>query len=218
MLTRKCLGTTSLVALGLFAACSSDSTSSPKDDIAEVIDNTLSNTSACIYDGYTAMQGANGETLCLDAEGTLAFWINTDGTYGFPEATQAESNGTGATDAGSTEASEATDPNSSAASTEDSSEPSTPSTGEPTISSSSSVTGCTTDKALYAINGVSYYRDASGNLYLRRVRTRMCAMSWMMCSTVSGFALFSSIAISLRLRTMQNCKKSLVETTARSAG
>ena len=165
MLTRKCLGTTSLVALGLFAACSSDSTSSPKDDIAEVIDNTLSNTSACIYDGYTAMQGANGETLCLDAEGTLAFWINTDGTYGFPEATQAESNGTGATDAGSTEASEATDPNSSAASTEDSSEPSTPSTGEPTISSSSSVTGCTTDKALYAINGVSYYRDASGNLY-----------------------------------------------------
>ena len=85
MLTRKCLGITSLVAGGLIAGCSSDSSTNPKDNLADVTNNV---TNACVYDGYTAMQGASGETLCLDTEGTLAFWINADGTYGFPEASQ----------------------------------------------------------------------------------------------------------------------------------
>ncbi len=81
MISRNCLGLTSLLSFGLIAACSSDSSSSvtTTDEIGEGVTNV------CNQDGYSAMQGANGETLCMDAEGNLAFWINTDGSYGFPE-------------------------------------------------------------------------------------------------------------------------------------
>jgi len=150
MLTRKCLGITSLVAGGLIAGCSSDSSTNPKDNLADVTNNV---TNACVYDGYTAMQGASGETLCLDTEGTLAFWINADGTYGFPEASQGttennaqetDSTNNGSTDNGPTEQPE---PN--------------PSEGV-TVPTEKS---CTAEAALYTVNGISYYRNADGSIY-----------------------------------------------------
>ena len=150
MLTRKCLGITSLVAGGLIAGCSSDSSTNPKDNLADVTNNV---TNACVYDGYTAMQGASGETLCLDTEGTLAFWINTDGTYGFPEASQGstENNAqeTDSTNNGSTDNSPTEQP-----------EPN-PSEGV-TVPTEKS---CTAEAALYTVNGISYYRNADGSIY-----------------------------------------------------
>ena len=154
MLKRNCLGITSLFSLGLIAACSSDSSTTPKDELGNIPDGESGIvTNVCLYDGYSAMQGANDETLCLNAEGVLAFWINADGTYGFPEATE-DGNSTG-TDI----------PGSSAASNGNSTEPNTPSNGEATANSSSSVTGCSSDKAVYTINGISYYLNDDGSLY-----------------------------------------------------
>ena len=165
MLTRKCLGITSLVAGGLIAGCSSDSSTSPKDNLADATGIT---TNACVYDGYTAMQGASGETLCLDTEGTLAFWINADGTYGFPEASQPVSGETSSTEDASTEPSE-TNPNEGSTVTNDSTAQGT----QPTVTqkdstqagSSSETSSCTTDKALYTVNGISYYKNDDGSLY-----------------------------------------------------
>ncbi|WP_405343193.1 carbohydrate-binding domain-containing protein [Fibrobacter sp.] len=142
MLTRKCLGITSLVSFGLIAGCSSDSSTTPKDDLADITENI---TNPCVYDGYTAMQGANGETMCLDAEGTLAFWINDDGSYGFPEASQ----GSDSTDGTSSNEEEGS-------STPNESETSTP---------AETSTTCTTEKALYTVNGISYYKNDDGSLY-----------------------------------------------------
>ena len=142
MLTRNCLGISSLVSLGLIAGCSSDSSTTPNDDLAN---GTETITSACVYDGYSAMQGANGETLCLDSEGTLSFWINADGTYGYPEASNANAGNTDSGDSSTTPAND--NP-----------------TEEPS-GTSNETTFCTTDKALYSINGISYYRDSDGNLY-----------------------------------------------------
>ena len=157
MLTRNCLGITSLVAGGLIAGCSSDSSStSPKDNLA---DATGIITNACVYDGYAAMQGASGETLCLDTEGTLAFWINADGSYGFPEATPGSTENNTAdpietsTDVGSTM------PSDSTVSADKPAEDSTDS--EP----ASETQSCTTDKALYTVNGISYYKNEDGSLY-----------------------------------------------------
>lgn len=157
MLTRNCLGITSLVAGGLIAGCSSDSSStSPKDNLA---DATGIITNACVYDGYAAMQGASGETLCLDTEGTLAFWINADGSYGFPEATPGSTENNTAdpietsTDVGTTT------PSDSTVSADKPAEDSTDS--EP----ASETQSCTTDKALYAVNGISYYKNQDGSLY-----------------------------------------------------
>lgn len=157
MLTRNCLGITSLVAGGLIAGCSSDSSStSPKDNLA---DATGIITNACVYDGYAAMQGASGETLCLDTEGTLAFWINADGSYGFPEATPGSTENNTAdpietsTDVGTTT------PSDSMVSADKPAEDSTDS--EP----ASETQSCTTDKALYSVNGISYYKNEDGSLY-----------------------------------------------------
>lgn len=160
MFTRKCLGYSSLVAMGLMAACSDDSSNSPKDEISEAIENQEINTNPCIYDGYTAMQGASGETLCLDAEGTLAFWINTDGTYGFPEAAQ------GATESGTTDPSATTpDPAAETSPSDPATDPSANDPAESTTPAENTSNACTTDKALYTVNGISYYKDAEGNLY-----------------------------------------------------
>ena len=94
MLNWKCLGFTSLLSLGLIAACSSDSSTTPKDDAGTISEDLSGNTTnVCVYDGYAAMQGASGETLCLDTEGTLAFWINTDGSYGIRRQTRRRFNG-----------------------------------------------------------------------------------------------------------------------------
>ena len=153
------MGITSLVAGGLIAGCSSDSSTSPKDNLA---DATETITNACIYDGYSAMQGANGETLCLDAEGTLTFWINADGSYGYPEASQESAsaeqpdNNTGADKTDST-------------TVNDNPAESTGSTNE--------TNACTTDKALYTINGISYYRDSDGNLYYYDSACNMTAVT-----------------------------------------
>ena len=152
MLTRKCLGYSSLFSLGLIAACSSDNSSTPKDELGDTLEEVSEGaTSVCLYDGYSAMQGANEETLCLNAEGVLAFWINGDGSYGFPEA--AEDNST-----------ETSAPESSAA-TGNTTEPNTPSNGEAAANSSASVSGCTTDNAIYTINGISYYLNDDGSLF-----------------------------------------------------
>ena len=149
MLTRNCLGITSLVSFGLMVGCSNDSSTTPKDDIADITENI---TNACTYDGYTAMQGASGETLCLDPEGTLAFWINADGSYGFPEASQ---------ESGSTEQPDNTGNSSNDSSTTPTNESST----EDSTGSASKTNTCTTEKALYTINGISYYKNEDGTLY-----------------------------------------------------
>ena len=149
MLTRNCLGITSLVSFGLMVGCSDDSSTTPKDDLADITE-TITNT--CTYDGYTAMQGASGETLCLDPKGTLAFWINADGSYGFPEASQ---------ESGSTEQPDNTGNSSNDSSTTPTNESST----EDSTGSASKTNTCTTEKALYTINGISYYKNEDGTLY-----------------------------------------------------
>ncbi|MBR4398687.1 MAG: carbohydrate-binding domain-containing protein [Fibrobacter sp.] len=113
------------------------------------------------------MQGASGETLCLNTEGTLAFGINADGSYGFPEALQADSGETGSTENPSTEPSE-TNTDTSSTVVNDSTAQGTQPTVTPkdsTQNGSTSETSCTTDKALYTVNGVSYYKNDDGSLY-----------------------------------------------------
>ncbi len=149
MLTRNCLGITSLVSFGLMVGCSDDSSTTPKDDLADITENI---TNACTYDGYTAMQGASGETLCLDAEGTLAFWINADGSYGFPEAAQGS---------GSTEQPD----NTGSTSNDSSTTPANENSAGDSTDTANGTNACTTDKALYTINGISYYKNEDGTLY-----------------------------------------------------
>lgn len=159
MLKRYCLGFTSLLSLGLIASCSSDSSTTPKDDAGPISEDLPGNTNVCVYDGYTAMQGASGETLCLDTEGTLAFWINTDGSYGFPEATPGSTENSSeipvetSTDVGTTT------PSDSTVSADKPAEDSTDS------GSASEIKSCSTEKALYTVNGFSYYKNADGSLY-----------------------------------------------------
>ncbi len=160
MLNWKCLGFTSLLSLGLIAACSSDSSTTPKDDAGTISEDLSGNTTnVCVYDGYAAMQGASGETLCLDTEGTLAFWINADGSYGFPEATLGSTENNSekpvetSTDVGTTT------PSDSTASADKPAEDSTDS------GSANETESCTAEKALYTVNGISYYKNADGSLY-----------------------------------------------------
>ena len=82
MLSRKFLGLTTLAPLsfGLMAGCSDDSTNTSPTE--------YSNDNVCVYDGYTATEGSNGETLCIDEAGNTGFWINADGSYDFPEASE----------------------------------------------------------------------------------------------------------------------------------
>ena len=154
MLSRIHLKFSTPLSLGLMAfmaGCSSDSTASATHQGATPEDTTDTATNACIYDGYTAMQGATGETLCIDNGGNIAFWINTDGSYGFPEA------------------SESTDQSLSNSSTQDpitvqSSASENSETG-PGETSSSSPKSCSADTPLYNINGIAYYQDLSGNIF-----------------------------------------------------
>lgn len=167
MLSRNCLGISTPISLGLLAllaGCSGESsTTSATNDLKTAVEGAIEgateNTNVCLYDGYSAMQGATGEILCMDAAGNLAFWINTDGSYGFPEAAQ-----------GTT-----TDPTTGYSSATESGVVTTPtsdSTSTGAIESSASATGstetpssCTDSKALYTINGVSYYQSAQGYIY-----------------------------------------------------
>lgn len=155
MLRRNCLGFTSLLSLGLIAGCSGDSSTTPKDDAGIISEDLPGNTNVCVYDGYTAMQGASGETLCLDTEGTLAFWINADGTYGFPEASQEGGESTPAEP----------NPNESAPVPGDSTA-AVDNPADPINSGSANETeSCTAEKALYTVNGISYYKEPTGNIY-----------------------------------------------------
>ena len=157
MLNWKCLGFTSLLSLGLIAACSSDSSTTPKDDAGTISEDLSGNTTnVCVYDGYAAMQGASGETLCLDTEGTLAFWINADGTSGFPEASQEGGESTPAEP----------NPNESAPVPSDSTVSADKPAEDSTDSGSANETeSCTAEKALYTVNGISYYKEPTGNIY-----------------------------------------------------
>lgn len=78
---KKFLGFTSLVSLsfGLMVGCSDDS------NPGSAIDNSQAQANACAAFGdyYTSI-AVTGETMCYDAAGNLAFWINADGSYGFP--------------------------------------------------------------------------------------------------------------------------------------
>ena len=160
MLTRKCLGYSSLFSLGLIAACSSDNSSTPKDELGDTLGEVSEGaTSVCLYDGYSAMQGANGETLCLNAEGVLAFWINTDGSYGFPEATPGSTENNSEKPVETSTDVSTTTPSDSTVSADKPAEDSTDS------GSASEIKSCSTEKALYTVNGISYYKNADGSLY-----------------------------------------------------
>lgn len=77
------LGLTTIISLsfGLMAGCSDDGNSLTQPTV-----NSTGDANPCLYDGYSAVPGTNGETICMDPSGNIAFWINTDGSYGFPEA------------------------------------------------------------------------------------------------------------------------------------
>ena len=167
MLSRNCLGISTPISLGLLAllaGCSGESsTTSATNDLKTAVEGAIEgateNTNVCLYDGYSAMQGATGEILCMDAAGNLAFWINTDGSYGFPEAAQGTTTDPATGYSSATESGVVTTPTSDSTSTG-------------AIESSASATGstetpssCTDSKALYTINGVSYYQSAQGYIY-----------------------------------------------------
>lgn len=85
--TQKILTLSSILAFGLLAACSDDSTGvqAPASDGATTGNETAAN--ICIAEGYTGYYAADGVTvLCLDASGNLAFWINSDGSIVMPES------------------------------------------------------------------------------------------------------------------------------------
>ena len=149
----------SLGLLALLAGCSCDSSSTSavdnlKSSIEGDIEGATENNNVCLNDGYSAMQGATGEILCMDSAGNLSFWINPDGSFGYPESSQ-----------------EARTPDSNSSASE-SGAASSDSTSTGNIESSASATGstetpasCADSKALYTINGVSYYQSAQGYIY-----------------------------------------------------
>lgn len=95
------------ITLGMLAACSDDTSdiqgaNSGTEDIIDRLGNenaTVNQDNVCLMDSYTGIYAADSVTvMCLDGNGALAFWINADGTYGFPE-TNAGSNASGASSA-----------------------------------------------------------------------------------------------------------------------
>lgn len=134
----------SVLAFGLLAACSDDSSGVQAPATSE-IDANADSGNICLTEGYTGFYAADGATvMCLDASGNLAFWINPDGTIGTPvEEAPASS---AATDIPQ-------DPGTTPLPPED----------VPIIPSSASVT-CDAGTAtfLYKLADVSYYRDTNG--------------------------------------------------------
>lgn len=163
----KSLGLSTLVSLsfGLMAGCSDDSTSNsgaPVDSYLgqqELLSsgNENTKTNVCIEDSYTAMQGANGIILCMDANGTLVFWINADGTYSFPESTNSDTANQD-TIVGTSSNSAPTDNDTLATL------PTDPASSSSIINSSASA-NCTTSTPLYTISGISYYQDNTGAIF-----------------------------------------------------
>lgn len=81
---QKKLALSSILAFGLLAACSDDSTGvqapATGDNGTDVGTGNI-----CLTEGYSGFYAADGVTvMCLDASGNLAFWINPDGTIGTP--------------------------------------------------------------------------------------------------------------------------------------
>ena len=84
-ISRKNLTATAFMTLsfGLMAGCSDDS-ASPTNPAGSDIETPSAN--VCLYEGYSAVPGTKGEIICMNPEGTMVFWINSDGSYGYPEA------------------------------------------------------------------------------------------------------------------------------------
>jgi hypothetical protein len=134
----------SVLAFGLLAACSDDSSGVQAPATSE-IDANADSGNICLTEGYTGFYAADGATvMCLDASGNLAFWINPDGTIGTPVEEA---------------------PASSAAMDIPQDPGTTPLPPEdvPIIPSSASAT-CDAGTAtfLYKLADVSYYRDTNG--------------------------------------------------------
>lgn len=136
----------SLIAFGLLAGCSDDSSSVQSPATGDSgTDSAEATANICNADGYTGFYAADGATImCLDANGSLAFWINPDGTIGTPVEEAPTS---------SAEADIPQDPGTTPLPPEDA----------PVIPSSASTT-CDAGTAtfLYKLANVSYYRDTDG--------------------------------------------------------
>ena len=134
----------SVLAFGLLAACSDDSSGVQAPATSE-IDANANTGNICLTEGYTGFYAADGATvMCLDASGNLAFWINPDGTIGTPVE----------------------DTPTSSATTDIPQDPGTtplPPEDVPAIPSSASAT-CDAGTAtfLYKLADISYYRDTDG--------------------------------------------------------
>ena len=134
----------SVLAFGLLAACSDDSSGVQAPATSE-IDANADSGNICLTEGYTGFYAADGATvMCLDASGNLAFWINPDGTIGTPVEEAPAS---------SVAMDIPQDPGTTPLPPED----------VPIIPSSASAT-CDAGTAtfLYKLADVSYYRDTNG--------------------------------------------------------
>ena len=134
----------SVLAFGLLVACSDDSSGVQAPATSE-IDANADSGNICLTEGYTGLYAADGATImCLDANGSLAFWINPDGTIGTPVEEAPTS---------SAEADIPQDPGTTPLPPEDA----------PVIPSSASATcDASTATFLYKLADVSYYRDTNG--------------------------------------------------------
>ena len=157
---QKRLAVTSALAFGLLAACSDDNSSVQAPAAGDLggIESSDSFLGICLADGYTGFYAADGATImCLDASGSLAFWINPDGTIGSPESENKPGNSDG------DEPSIATSSESLPASSSAGNTGSTDTPADPTSSSAIEQSGCDASSAtkLYSLAGIDYYRDAA---------------------------------------------------------
>lgn len=151
MITRihKGLALSSVLAFGLMAACSDDSTGvqAASDNTTTTGAETTGN--ICLAEGYTGYYAADGATvMCFDAAGNLAFWIGPDGSIGNPEA-EAE------TDTGASADEPSSEQPADTASAFMPSEPSSSSIAETKQCDAGAAT------KLYSLGGIAYYRDAA---------------------------------------------------------
>ena len=140
---QKRLALFSVLAFGLMAACSDDSTGvqAPVNDGATTGGQETNN--ICLAEGYTGYYAADGVTvMCFDAAGNLSFWISADGIIGMPESESSTEEPASETPA-------------------DTANANVPE--EPSSSSTVEVPSCNADNAteLYSLGGITYYRDGT---------------------------------------------------------
>lgn len=87
MLTRTSTAALISLSFGLMVGCSDDSNPAAGNENAANIQNNI----CANFGDYFTAAAITGETLCLDAAGNIAFWINADGTYGFPSSDPSDS-------------------------------------------------------------------------------------------------------------------------------